>query len=231
METRDCIYHASNAKDRIIICKKQIYELEAFAKTHGKQIVHIFIDNTLSQGRKVEYKNYIQSAGIYDSVTVKNLYFINKWTAKAISDVSYIAATGSNVISFDTGEISVKKADCGFFEEYKKVLIYHSKVQKSDELRMETVVDILKLYIKENTNWEIIDIVTDEADKKSVESQPNLWELDVSEYDLIVVQSCSKIDLTSIRFERWCRTHAVDIFSMTEGIVRWNGVGYHEQQS
>lgn len=220
MEKKSCIYHFS-AKPDSRVCRKHIAEIIEYADRQGEYIQQIYLDSSLKQSEKTEYKKMMKEAGRFKRLYIRDLFHLNKWTLKALADVKYLQEKGVIVNTMNSGTVMID-TETSEYEAPKNVLFYHSKVSGSDERKYQTQLEIVELFCREKTKWKITDTLYDESEKASVDSQPKLWELgDISDrYDLVIVQSFSRLDLRTARFEKIIKMLNADIFSLQEGLIR-----------
>ena len=214
-----CIYHFS-ANKKSKVCSKHIAEITEYANRDGYSIGHVYVDGSLKQSEKVQHTRMLQEAAEYDKLFVRDLFHLNKWTVKAMAYVKSLQSKGVITSSMHTGDIILESGQSKLLQPLK-ALFYHSKVNMADERKYETQKEIVELFCKEKTNWEIRDYIYEEFDRKSVDGQPRLWSLgDISDkYDLMIVQSFARLDLATARFEKVARNLNVPIYAMQEGLL------------
>lgn len=224
------IYHFTDKSvKRPIVNEKQMALLRDFAKKYGT-IEREYLDKTLKKCEQKEKRKLIQEIGEFDVLVTKDFYHISKNTGTCIELLQQFLAQGVQTYSMEDGCFTFTDVP---FDEKLNVVLYHSKYvdntqsankwKRGNEITVQTQIEIMKLFIKQKTQWKIADIYVDEAKGQSDDKQVNLLEMirNSKKYDLVLCKNFNNIHWRTAKFCKRRNDMKLDIFSLREGYLKY----------
>ena len=224
------IYHFTDKSEkRPIVNEKQMSLLRNFASGFGN-VEKEYLDKSLKKCEQEEKKKLIQEIERYDILVTKDFYHISKNTGTCIGLLQQFLAVGVQTHSIEDGCFTFTDVP---FNERLNVAIYHSKYvdnspsantwKRENEITVQTQLEIMRLFVKQKTQWKIADIYVDEAQGQSDEKQVNLLELikNSEKYDLVLCKNFNNIHWRTSKFCKRRNDMKLDIYSLREGYLKY----------
>lgn len=225
------IYHFTNKSEkRPSVNEKQMALLRDFAKQYGT-IEKEYLDKSLKKCEQEEKKKMIQEIGEYDILATKDFYHIAKNTGMCIELLQQFLSQGVQTCSVQDGYFTFTDVP---FDRELNVAIYHSKYvdntpssnskwKRGNEITIQTQIEIMRLFVKQKTQWKIKDIYVDESQGQSDSKQKNLLELikNSKKYDLVLCKNFNTIHWRTSKFCKRRNDMKLDIYSLREGYLKY----------
>lgn len=224
------IYHFTNKSEkRPIVNEKQMVLLRDFAKQYGT-IEKEYLDKSFKKCEQEEKRKMIQEIGEYDILAIKNFYHIAKNTGTCIELLQQFLSQGVKTYSMEDGCFTFTDVP---FNEKLNIAIYHSKYvdntpssnrwKRGNEITIQTQLEIMRLFVKQKTSWQIADIYVDESQEQSDSKQANLLELikNSEKYDLVLCKNFNNIHWRTAKFCKRRNDMKLDIYSLREGYLKY----------
>lgn len=224
------IYHFTDKSEkRPIVNEKQMSLLRDFASEYGT-VEKEYLDKSLKKCEQEEKKKLIQEIGEYDILITKDFYHISKNTGTCIGLLQQFLSVGVQTYSIEDGCFTFIDVP---FNEKLSIVIYHSKYvdnspsankwKRENEITVQTQLEIMRLFVKQKTQWKIADIYVDEAQGQSDEKQVNLLELikNSEKYDLVLCKNFNNIHWRTSKFCKRRDDMKLDIYSLREGYLKY----------
>lgn len=224
------IYHFTDKSEkRPIINEKQMVLLRDFAKQYGT-LVKEYLDKSLKKCEQEEKKKLIQEIGEYDILVTKDFYHIAKNTGTCIELLQQFLSQGVQTHSIEDGCFTFTDVP---FDKELNVAIYHSKYidntpssdrwKRGNDITVQTQLEIMRLFVKQKTQWKIADIYVDETQGQSDSKQVNLLKLikNSEKYDLVLCKNFNNIHWRTAKFCKRRNDMKLDIYSLREGYLKY----------
>lgn len=224
------IYHFTDRSEkRPSVNEKQMDILREFALGYGT-IVNEYLDKSLKKCEQIEKEKLIQEIGGYDVLVTKDFYHISKNTGTCIALLQKFLSLSVETHSIEDGCFVFAKSP---FNKKLNVAIYISKYvdnsssfnkqKQGNSITIQTQIEILKLFVKSKTKWNITGIYVDQAKGQSDEKQVNLLELikNNNRYDLVICKDFNTIHWRTAKFCKRRNDMKLDIYSLKEGYLKF----------
>ena len=219
------VYHQTSTKTerfRSRICLKEIDELYSFAKkNYPEAVIRLSFDETLQGRTKI---NDVETTAV-KAVVVKDLFHLNRSTMEIISLVARLRKNGTDILSLKDGLLSVdNKLDYGMNGRSIRAVIYDCIQTPFDEVMSEIQEDKFNAFCRCHVpTWSVINRYKDNNMEDS--SHPELVNMmrDKDMYDVVIVDSTSKLNKGIRGFMRIIQEIKKPIYSLQEGMVIVNG--------
>lgn len=214
------IFHfSSNAELRPAIATNVVdglYQYASQLKDWGA--VHLYLDFSLVRNKQMNYYRMIQNVGKYDVILVRNFYHLSKKTMQVWKMAEVFIAQGVRVISMEEGEIYLNR-DQTILKKSLKIALY-------DNARTKYELDIQDILIERMTafkeskasSWEIHGVYIDDF-RSSGQLKLNQLIDNRADYDLVVVDSFSKINEITNIFTKIKARLQIPIYSIKEAVL------------
>ena len=222
-EKQICIYHFTNAENlrRPIVNEKQMAILKEFASSYG-DVKQIYLDGTLKQSKQEQRQQMIEDISNYDTLIMKDFYHLTKNTGACFGLLQSFAMQGVQTITMEDGTFDFRFKDAPFDKELK-VCIYHSKYKESVDRTIETQLQIFDCFIKDKTNWQVVDTIIDEADSQSDDMQTEVFKVienaKQGKYDLLLIKDFNVFHWRTAKFCHRRNELALPMYSLKEGFL------------
>lgn len=226
------IYHFTNkSENRPIVNEKKMIALREFACAYGV-VEKEYLDRSLKKCEQVEKRKLVREIDKYNVLVTNDFYHLSKNTGACIALMKEFLDKGIEIYSMEDGCFTF--VDVPFDKKYK-IAIYHSKYvegtvsttkqKRGNSITMQTQIDILELFVRTKTKWEIVDVYVDEAQGQSDSKQSNLLKLitNKDKYDLVL---CKDFNIIHWRTAKFCKRRnemQLDIYSLKEGYLKYEG--------
>ena len=233
------IYHFTNGSEkRPSINKKQMIILREFASTYGT-IEKEYLDKSSKKCEQEEKQTLIEEIINYDVLVTKDFYHISLNTGSCINLLQQFLRLGVETHSIEDGSFAFMDAP---FDKKLRVAIYHAKYEdntpsaawqmKGNCITAQTQAEVLQLFVKKKTNWQVIDVYIDEAQIQSNENQRSLLELieNRQKYDLVLCKDFNTIHWRTAKFCKRRNEMQLDIYSIKEGYLKYERRDSYEEK-
>lgn len=236
---RVAIYHFTDGSEkRPIVNEKQMIALREFASGYGI-VEKEYLDKSIKKCEQEEKQTLMEEIINYDVLVTKDFYHIAINTGTCISLMQQFFVMGVETHSIEDGCFTFSEAP---FDRKLNVAIYHAKYEdnspsasqqkKGNCITAQTQVDVLRLFVKKKTDWNVIDVYVDEAQGQSDDKQKSLLELieNRRKYDLVLCKDFNTIHWRTAKFCKRRNGMQLDIYSIKEGYLKYEGRGFYEKK-
>lgn len=233
------IYHFTDKSEkRPLINEKQLIALREFASIYGI-LVKEYLDKSLKKCEQNEKRALIEAIADYDVLVTKDFYHIAVNTGACISLMQKFLMMGVETYSMEDGRFVFSDIP---FDKELNVAIYHAKYEdntpsaqlqkKGNCITAQTQVDVLRLFAKKKTNWNVVEAYIDEAKGQSNDKQKNLLELikNRKKFDLVLCKDFNVIHWRTAKFCKRRNELQLDIYSIKEGYLRYERRDFYEKK-
>ncbi len=213
------VHFTDQSNIRPIYYQKQLKALEDFASSKGFNGVDVFCDKSLHRCERPEYDRFLKHADEYDALFCKDFYHLSKNTMKCVSTIKELR---------DQHGVVVYTMENGYYIDEEeplsktlKVATYHTHYPNDNEYELD--MDILRLFARKKTNWEVVDQYSDIIRKKNDYEQVQLQELlkNKEKFDLVLVHNMQNLHWRTANFFRIRESLAMDIYSLQTGYLKY----------
>lgn len=217
LDKKVCIYHFSNARQRLIVNQKQMDFIQEFASSMG-DVEKIYLDFTLKQSEQIQRQQMIEEISAYDILVMKDFYHLARNTGACFGLLQKFSLQGVKTITMEDGSFSFQDAP---FDRKLKICVYHSKYKEDVDRTIETQRKIFKTFVSHKTNWEIIDIFIDEANSQSDKVQTEIFKVieNKEKYDLLLIKDFNSLHWRTAKFCHRRNELQLPIYSLKEGYL------------
>ena len=223
-EKKAAIYHYTDGSTkRPKIYENHLQDLCQYAAAQGFIVTDIFCDKSLQKNKHTEFNRFIANCADYDVLVTEDFHHICKNTMQCIKTMKELSAQGISVYSKKDGIFTFQQPP---LDISLKVATYNCRFGPPNDLKQIIAVqnDIFKLFVKQKTNWTIIDQFTDESESQNNGEQTNLQKLisNRRNYDLLLVHNLNDVHWRTSNFCKTRESLKLDIYSLQDGFLKYN---------
>ena len=226
---KTAIYHYTDRSEkRPKVYKNQIKVLETFAAYKDLCVESVYCDNSRLRNEREEFDHFIADAGRYDALLVKDLYHINLNTKECFRIIGELLKKGISVYTLENGSFLCTDDPEKPLAEGLKVATYNCIQGRHVKENIESLIsvedEILRLFVKSKTSWQIIDQCHDVSIHQVGGDQVQLLKLIAckSNYDLLLVNNVNDIHWRTCNFARIRENLGLNIYSLQEGYIPYS---------
>ncbi len=211
------IYHFTDKSEkRPVVYKKELQRLRIFAESCGYDDYDEYVDMSLKKKDQSHKQELLSSASEYKCLILRDFYHLRKNTRACMEDLVRLSTSGIQVKTIEDGSFSFEEAP---FSSSLRVAIYYCGLEivgHSIELQLE----VMEMFIREKTNWVLIDKYADLSGNRNDGNQTEMQNLikNRDKYDVILVQSFNDIHWRTAKFCKTRHELQKDIYSMHDEI-------------
>lgn len=216
-ERRAAVYHFTNgSKIRPVVYKKELKRLEGFSHKVGFQEVDIFVDKTLRKGDQIQLRRLMENVHRYEALILKDFYHLRKNTGICMAELVRLSRAGIGIHTMEDGSFCFTEPP---LREKLNVAVYYCGLEITEH-SMELQYDIMDLFIKEKTNWNLVRRYADMEGNKVDGNQIELQELirNKDQYDMVLVRSFVDVHWRTSKFCKIRHMLQKSIYSMHDEI-------------
>ncbi|WP_026495414.1 recombinase family protein [Butyrivibrio sp. WCD3002] len=219
---RAAIYHFTDGLRLKSICDNEIARIKEYAASKGYDDVDVFCDVRTSREEHEVLDELIQKRNQYSAVFARDYFHYNKYILKVKEMLRMFDEDDIHVYTKD--DLPLSFSSNAPFSENLNVISYCCHWTKhSDPNDLKLKNDILRHFVKNETNWNLLTQISEEERKGHAGIQPGLSHLleMKDSYHIILVDSISSIHW---RTHNFCEKRGLlekDIFSLREGFIKF----------
>ena len=216
-EGKAAVYHFTDGSQiRPVVYQKELERLKAFAQNAGYGDVDVFVDKTLRKCDQIQLERLMENVQAYKALILKDFYHLRKNTGICMSELVRLSKAGIKIHTLEDGGFRFTEPP---FEQKRNIAVYYCGLEitgHSPDLQYE----IMDLFIKEKTNWNLLHRYADLGGNKVNGNQKELQQLirDKDQYDIVLVQSFGDIHWRTSRFCKIRHLVQKGIYSMHDEI-------------
>lgn len=233
------IYHFTDgSKKRPIVNEKKMIALREYASVYGI-VEKEYLDKSIKKCEQEEKQILMEEIINYDVLVTKDFYHIAVNTGTCIGLMQQFLMLGVETHSIEDGCFTFSEAP---FNKELNVAIYHAKYEdnspsakqykKGNCITAQTQIEVLQLFVKKKTNWKVVDVYVDEAQRQSDDKQKSLLELieNRKKYDLVLCKDFNTIHWRTAKFCKRRNDMQLDIYSIKEGYLKYERRDFYEKK-
>ena len=221
MSSRDkkkaAIYHFTDKSEkRPVVYRKELQRLRKFTESCGFDDYDEYVDMSLRKKDQTKKRELLSDIDDYSCLVLRDFYHLCKNTGACMEELVRLSKSGITVKTIEDGNFTFTEAP---FSLPLRVVVYYCGLEivgHSVELQMA----VMRMFIKEKTNWTLIDSYADISGNRKDGSQVEILKLmqNQDNYDVILVQSFNDIHWRTAMFCKNRHKLKKDIYSMHEEV-------------
>jgi len=220
------IYHfTDHSERRPKVYKNQVKVLENFATHMGLCIESVYCDTSRLRYEREEFDRFIAAADQYEALLVKDLYHISLNTKECFRTIRQLLDRGISVYTLENGSFLCTDDPDKPLAEVMKVATYNCIQGRHKKENIKSLIEIedeiLRLFVKNKTHWQIIEQCHDVSIRQVGGDQVQLLKLIAckNDYDLLLVNNVNDIHWRTCNFARTREILGLNIYSLQDGYI------------
>lgn len=215
--SKAAVYHFTDgSQKRPIVYQKELERLKEFAHNAGYNEVDVFVDKTLRKSDQIQLELLMENVQAYKALILKDFYHLRKNTGSCMSELVRLSRAGIGIHTLEDGGFRFTEPPLG---QKRDIAVYYCGLEIT-ERSLALQYDIMDLFIKEKTNWNLLHRYADLDGNKADGNQKELQQLirDKDQYDIVLVRSFGDIHWRTSKFTKIRHLVQKGIYSMHDEI-------------
>ena len=211
------VYHFTDGSQiRPVIYQKELERLKGFAHNAGYDEVDVFVDKTLRKCNQVQLEQLMENVYEYKALILKDFYHLRKNTGICISELVRLGKVGIAIHTLEDGGFRFTEPP---LDQKRNIAVYYCGLEIT-ERSLDLQYDIMDLFIKEKTDWNLFHRYADLDGNRVDGNQKELQRLikDKGQYDIVLVRSFGDIHWRTSKFCKIRHLVQKGIYSMHDEI-------------